>query len=72
VFEDIRKRSDLAVLWIYNKYLKYKEAQYKQFDEEMRDESEESEDLVYVNQYKLEYNRTVQTILLYLQESNEM
>lgn len=67
MFEDIRKRSDLAVLWIYNKYLKYKEAQ---FNEEMSDEFEESPGSV--NQCELEYNRTVQTILIYLQESNEM
>ncbi len=69
VFEDIRKRSDLALLWIYNKYLKYKDAQYKQLSEEMTDESVQT---LSSTQSELEYNHTVQTILLYLQESNEM
>ena len=70
MFEDIRKRSDLAVLWIYNKYLKYKEAQCKSSSEEMSDESEDTSDSANANQCELEYNRTVQNILLYLQESN--
>lgn len=84
IFEDVRKRIDLGLMWIYNNYLKLKEAyRTKKIINSIKDEilenginkqefvNRERENLNDIQNYELEYDRTLYTILFSLQKRQD-
>ena len=77
IFEDVRKRIDLGLMWIFNNYMNLKSAQNKRNNLERIDKDEDldeqtEEDLFKATKkYELDYDRTLYTILFNLQQRQD-
>lgn len=78
IFEDVRKRIDLGLMWIFNNYINLKSAQNKKSSieridkEEQWDDGRVEEDLFKtIKKYELDYDRTLYTILFNLQQRQD-
>ena len=76
IFEDVRKRIDLGLMWIFNNYLNLKLAQSKNKltdnpQTEIQEVDNEEEIFKTIKKYELDYDRTLYTILFNLQQRQD-